>query len=133
MSQLCPAYQGTQPLGIFQYGFDTVTGSALLDVVNVYDAFTPLPGTRYVLWKAIFDHSFSESGAQDPSVACGFADTGLCLNIVSTETIDPFSNSTTFGMENESVTWSDPSNFQPCPGAVQAEATTWGRVKSLYR
>ena len=134
LNKACPAFQGANPLPIFNYGFETdQAGTATLDVLNAYDTAVPSPGTRYTVFQAIFDHLFSEAGPQDPLVACGNADQPLCLALIYTEFLNPDLSSDVFNVENDYVTWQDLGNSTGCPGPTQNEATTWGRVKGLYR
>ncbi len=134
LSKSCPAFQGTNPLPISNYGYDGVSGKALVDVLNAYDsAAAANPVTRYTLFQYTFNHAFSDVGPQDPALACGFAERSLCLHLVYTEHLNPDLTSGTYNVENDFVTWQDPANDGGCPGATQNEESTWGRVKGLYR
>ena len=132
LNKACPAFQGTNPLPIFNYGYQVDgANTATFDILNAYDTADPAAATRYTLVQGTFDHLFSDSGPQDPAVACGNADAPMCFLLFYTEFLNPDLTSNEFGIENDWVTWN--GNTSPgCPG-VQNEATTWGRVKGLYR
>lgn len=138
LNKACLAFQGGSPLGLNDYLYDAGEGWATLDITNTYDPFTPDPALRYTLWQATFDHAFSDTGMQDPALACGFADNPVCFVIVTVPDTEwellvtgqakqPFE-----GFDNGWVSWQDAGNSLPCPG-VQAKEATWGRVKGLYR
>ena len=132
-TKLCPALQGGPLLALDKYTFDAVSGKALFDVANSYTVFIPNPATRYILYQAKFNHQFSVAGAGDPALVCSFAADPLCFHLVSTELLLEGGSTIPFAPEQDFVTWNDPFNTQGCPGVVQAEATTWGRVKGFYR
>ena len=131
-SKACPAFQGTNPLPIFNYSYDAVTGKALLDMLNAYDQKAGA-NTTESMYQVSFDHLFSDAGDQDPTLACGHADDPVCLHIVYTEHLYPDLTSGTYNIANEWITWQDAGNSTGCPGATQNENSTWGRVKGLYR
>lgn len=135
LNKSCPAFQGTQPLPIFNYGYEAdVAGTATLDVLNAYDSvLAPDPLARTTVFQTRFDHAFSDVGPQDPLLACGNADQAVCFALIYTEFLRPDLTSDTFTVENDYVTWQDPANTTQCPGPTQNESTTWGRVKGLYR
>lgn len=132
LNKACGAFQGTNPLPIFNYAYDEITGKALLDMLNAYDMAV---GTNLAqtLYQINFDHTFSDAGPQDPLLACGHADDPVCLHIVYGEHLYPDLTSGTYNIANEWVTWQDAGNGTGCPGATQNENSTWGRVKGLYR
>lgn len=133
VSKACPAFQGGNPLLISNYGYQTdKSNTATLDVLNAYDTATPTSTTRYAAFQANFDHLFSDSGPQDPAVACGNADTQICFWLFLTEFLNPDLTVSPFGITNDYVTWNDAANSNGCP-TVQVNETTWGRVKGLYR
>lgn len=135
LNKACPAFQGGAPVPIVLYGHGVDgPGTATLDVLNAYNSVTaPDPATRYTLAQALFNHTFSEAGPQNPAVACGNADQPLCFALTYTEYLNPDLSSDVFGIENDYVTWNDPANTTGCPSGTQNETTTWGRVKGLYR
>jgi hypothetical protein len=135
LDKACLAFQGAQPLGLNQYRYDAASGTATLDISNTYDAFTPLLASRYTVWQATFDHAFSATGMQDPAVACGFAENPLCFWIDPTKWELLLVGGTKEGFDapdNDWVTWQDAGNTLNCP-VVQAQSSTWGKVKGLYR
>ena len=132
LNKACPAFQGTNPLPIFNYSYDEVTGKALLDALNAYDERTPT-GVVETMYQFLFNHVFSDVGPQDPALACGDADGSVCFHIVYTEHLNPDLTQGTYNVANEWVTWQDPLNETQCPGPTQNENSTWGRVKGLYR
>ena len=83
VNKACPAYQGSNSLGLNQDG-ENQDGTAILDIANAYDLLTPVLGTRYTMWKAAFDHGFSAPGDEDPLLFCRFAATSLCIVVPST-------------------------------------------------
>lgn len=139
LNKACPAFQGTNPLPISNYGFDIdprPSGTtATADILNAYDSTVtpPLPGTRYTLFKYTFNHAFSDFGPQNPAVACGFGEQALCLFLIYTEWLNPDLSSDTFGVEPgaDFLTWNGQTG-PTCP-SVQTSEATWGRVKGLYR
>lgn len=133
VSKVCAAYQGSNPLPLSAFFYDGVTGKAELDVSNTYDLVARDPGVRYTLWQASFDHAFSDFGPQDPLLACGFVENPLCFHTVFTEMLLEDGSKIPWVLENEFVTWQDPNNDTRCPFATQAEPSSWGRVKGMYR
>ena len=135
LSKVCPAFQGTNPLPIFNFGHEVDgAGTATFDMLNAYDEVAvPDPGVRTTVFQALFNHAFSDVGPQDPALACGNAEQPVCFALVYTEFLNPDLTAQPFDVENDYVTWQDPANSTQCPGPVQNEATTWGRVKGLYR
>lgn len=132
----CPAFQGTNPLAIFNYGYEVDgAGTATFDAINAYDLVAaPDPAVRTTVFQAKFDHIFSDFGPHDPLVACGRAELPICFALVYTEFLNPDLTVIPFdAIESDYVTWQDPANSTNCPGATQNETTTWGRVKGLYR
>jgi hypothetical protein len=138
-SPTCPAYQGTDPLGLSQYSYDSQRGIARLDITNTYDAFTPVPTQRYTLWQARFDHSNSVAGAGDPSMTCGFADNWIIFALEfgdGGELLLTDGHKLAFAQEVNCLFWN--TSYPPgTPGGdlcvVQVQPTTWGRIKSHYR
>jgi hypothetical protein len=134
-TKACAVFSGTNPLPLTLYSFDSLSGTAQLDVANAYDDFTPVLANSYTIYQAKYDHAFSATGAQDPNFACGFVENPVCfwLMILDTEILltdgskEPFD-----GADNDWVTWQDPGNSLNCP-FVQVAPSTWGRVKGLYR
>ena len=135
LSKACPAFQGTNPLPIFNYGYEVDgAGTATYDVLNAYnEVLAPNAGTRYTVFQGLFNHAFSNTGPRDPALECGNAEQPICFALVHTEFLNPDLTIIPFGVENDFLTWQDAGNSTGCPGATQNEATTWGRVKGLYR
>lgn len=131
-SKACPAFQGGNPLPISNYSYDGLTGKATLDMLNAYDQKAPTGGDE-ALYQMSFDHLFSDSGPQNPALACGHADRPVCFHIVFSELLNPDLTTGSFNVANDWVTWNDAGNSTGCPGATQNENSTWGRVKGLYR
>ena len=132
LNKACGAFQGTNPLPIFNYSYDEITGKALLDALNAYDQRTPT-GVVETMYQFPFNHLFSDAGPQDPALACGDAERPVCFHIVYTEHLNPDLTTGTYNLANEWTTWQDPANGTLCPGPTQNENSTWGRVKGLYR
>lgn len=133
LNKACPAFQGVNPLPIFNYGFgEDIPGTSRFDVLNAYDSMlTPDPATRYTVLQGVFDHAFSDTGPQDPLIACGNADEPVCFWLQYTEFLNPDLTSEEFDIGNNILTWNGQTT-PICP-TVQNENTTWGRVKGLYR
>jgi hypothetical protein len=128
----CPAFMAGPNLTLTLIG-DNGNETATMDISNAYaSGFTPDPSVRYTVWDLNFDHSGSAAGVA-PGAACGFADTPLCISIVSTELLLAGNISETFDIENGSIRWNDPDNDLNCPPPTQTHTGTWGRVKGLYR
>ena len=134
LNKACLAWQGTDPLPIFNFGHEAdKPNTATFDCLNAYFTADPVAATRYTVWQAAFNHLFSDAGPQDPAVACGNAETQICFWLFYTEFLNP---DLTFGpfdsISEDFVTWQDPGNTNGCP-TVQNQNSTWGRVKGLYR
>ena len=137
VSPACPAFQGGQPLGLNLFRHIPGPGNVELDIANTYDNFSPGVGQRYTMWQVRFDHTYSTAGAGDGSSSCGFASYALCFRIADDDTRAPeflLSDGTKVsgGIERDWVTWQDPTNASNCP-LIQAQESTWGRVKGMYR
>jgi len=129
-----PAFQGTNPLTIFQYGYEAESPwSAQLDMLNAHDLVSdPEPEEPYVLYRVTFDHSESACGEVDPDLACGHLDRPAHIWISYTEFLRPDLSLAPFALRQEFAYWQEPGCPPDCP-AVQAQSSTWGRVKGLYR
>jgi hypothetical protein len=136
VSKACPGFQGARPLGLYLFNYVPGPRNVELDIANTYDAFTPLSGQRYTLWQARFDHRFSTSGSGGSGGACSFASSPLCFRVPGEarrpELLLVDSSITYFSWEKDWVTWQDPVNAIHCP-LIQAQDSTWGKVKGLYR
>lgn len=138
LSKTCAAFQGGAPVPVLLYGYevpgDNEPNSATLDVLNAYNSVLgPFnPADRLTLFQVSFDHAFSATGPRDPAVACGYAERSLCISMRGTEWLNPDLSSDQFGIENEQLGWNNADPVTNCT-SVQLEATTWGRVKGLYR
>jgi len=130
----CPPYGGSGSFNFLaEYG-DNGDGSATLNVVKTYGAFFPVPANRYTMWQAVFDHWFSTAGDGDPAQFCRFAEDPMCVKMppVSAEILLLDDSGDVYELENDWVTWNDPTNQIGCP-LVQTLSHSWGRVKGLYR
>ena len=132
VSKACPAFMGSDPLGINLFK-DENDGTASLDAANTYDNFAPLAGQRYTLYKASFDHAFSVAGDGNPVLVCRFAGDQLCFAVTKTEMLLVDRSTEPIGIDGGFVSWNDPQNELQCPGAIQVQNQSWGRVKGLYR
>jgi hypothetical protein len=105
-----------------------------LDIANTYDEFLPVDTQRYVLWRARFDLSLTSGGDGDPTQLCGFASSPLCFIIASdwTELLSVEGTKLPLQLENDWVTWEN-ENYEVYCVPTQAQQSTWGRVKGLYR
>lgn len=136
VSPACPAFQGGRPLNLYLFDYEEGSRRGVLDIANTYDTFTPSAGQRYTLWQARFDHSYSTAAGGDAGVICRFAGDPLCFQI-SVDVLPPEilladGAKGSFSIERDWVTWQDPVNAMNCP-QIQAEESTWGRVKGMYR
>lgn len=135
VSKACPAFQGSRPLGLYDYDFEEGSRSVVLDIANTYDALSPLAGQRYTLWQAHFDHRLSTAGSGGGG-ACDFAANALCFRVPgevrTPELLLAEGGLVPFGWEKDWVTWQDPANTIHCP-LIQVQESTWGKVKGLYR
>ncbi len=134
----CPAFKGANPLAITQYALDA-DGSTTLRLASTYDSFTPSAGTRYTVWRIVFQHTYSNSGPTPADHStCGGVD--LCENFsldfaqilaLSGQTI-PISacdsDVTSGAPAGTLATWNG-----GCATGGPPEATTWGRLKGSYR
>ena len=131
----CPAFQGANPLSIWNYHYDDYTGRDYFDMLNAYESpvLNPDPDTRYLVYRVNFDFSHSDCGESDPEIACGGLERGTCLRVVYTEVLRPDYSSSNFRVENDVVYWQWYGCGTAGCGVVQNRAATWGRVKGLYR
>ncbi len=139
INKSCPAFLGTNPLAITNYYMDdTYNGFGALDIgIRLAVAFDNWSSTslttKYTMFQVLFDHTYSDVGVQDPSVACGGADQGLTFTTWLTEFLE---NSGAYGIPTYDngqnvVTWQGGMATGQC--ATAAKAATWGRVKGMYR
>jgi hypothetical protein len=131
-SKACGQAVGTNPIPINQYLYDPGTGKALLDMAVAHDPKTLAAASRYALFQATFDHTYSNAGPTNADY-CGGAEFPLCCHIVGAEFLNDQFVKEGYNIENDFVTWNDPANDGGCPGATQARESSWGRVKGLYR
>ena len=106
----------------------SVHGSAMVGPIPMPDS-----SVRYALAVVLFDHSRSATGLQDPAVACGGAERGLCFVVEDARLLWVDRTLTVPWLENGYLAWQDPNNLTNCPAATPARASTWGQIKSLYR
>jgi len=133
----CPAMRGP---GMFAIGFCEVDsdGSEHLRLVTTHNGFAPLPSTRYTLWQIMFDQSNTTAAPPTSGTECGGVE--LCENfsfdyanlLGLNGQVDPLPLCDQGALEGVPAgtvaTWNG-----GCSQPVATQATTWGRVKSLYR
>jgi hypothetical protein len=144
----CPAMKGANSSASVVYSIDT-DGSAILRLMSSYDAFTPLPTTRYTVWQLTFDFSLTSAGPTPPNHStCGGAELceGLSFDFARvrasdgrTLSLEPCDTPDIYAQCAE-ATWDGgcvPPDYYPPPGAcehpVATQVETWGRLKALYR
>lgn len=132
VSKACQPYNGGDALIASEFDYDSGSGEAVMTVNAIYDEFSADPSRRHVLWRADFDHTGSQDGSDSPAGGCGSAGDPMCI-IIREIGILIFTGTVPVPLDSDYVTWNDVSNLGGCPGSVQAQATTWGRVKTLYR
>src|SRR5262249_472736 len=146
-TKACPSLKGLNSLAITAYQYyanEAPNSRANLRLTLTYDAMTPTPGTTYILWNVIFDHTFSVTGAGSPPTNCGGGDQPMCIAMtdqtmrdyvaggVQSELLEnsgaaPFF---TFAQPSDGfLTWNGGAS---CPQAVPTQPSTWGKVKALY-
>jgi hypothetical protein len=142
LSKVCPAFKGFNPSAFVHY-FIIPDGTALLRLTSSYDAFAPLPSSRYTLWQLTFDFSQASIGPTPPDHStCGGLE--LCENI-------SFDFVQVLGSDGSArpLIACDPAPsgvcaeatfnggciilHRDCSGPVPTEAETWGKLKGLYR
>jgi hypothetical protein len=144
-TKLCPMLRGTNPLAItaFQYyGSESPTRENVRLAITYDNNVVPAPGTTYIAWNVIFDHTFSVTGAGAPPATCGGAAQPLCIAMTDPSMRDYASVQSvllentgtaaplTFAAPTDGyLTWNGGLN---CPGAVPTEPATWGKLKALY-
>lgn len=143
-AKTCPAFQqGASSVQIKDYSFSPVTYPSTeirAVIANTYPAgVTANPATRYFLAQALFDHTFSVTGAGTPGETCGGLEVPMCVALLTglreggegttsylrmADNVEvPFLPGNTFLTTNGSA---------GCP-ATPVENKTWGQVKSQYR
>lgn len=122
----CPAMVGTNPLAITDY--QVYPGGATLRLAITYDELPTDPQQRYVLWKVGFDHTQSVAGSDSDPSTCDGAEVPLTFAASSQVLLTQTQHNMPVVPEtfDAPVRW---TGTQP----VKTRATTWGRVKSLYR
>lgn len=138
INKTCPPFLGTNPLAITNYflddsydGFSTLDAGIRLAVAFDNWSSTSLT-TKYTMFQVLFDHTYSDIGVQDPTVACGGADQGLTFMTWLTEFLE---NNGMYGIptydNNTNIaTW---NGGKPGECGTPAQTATWGRVKGMYR
>jgi len=135
LSKACPTLQGGRPLPLFQYDYNNAVSGpnrAVLQAFSAYDPFDPVGATNYTVAQLSYDHSFSATGPQDPAIACGNAQFGMCHHITRHGFLDANNIVVNWPVGNEFVLWNDAQNSSQCPGATPATPSTWGKIKSTY-
>ncbi len=90
----------------------------------------PDPAARYVLARLDFDHTATVTGSNAPLGKCGAGDFLQCFG-VSYALLN--GGGVESALENGTITWNNPSAPGICPFPVPTKATTWGRLKAIYR
>ena len=90
----------------------------------------PDPAARYVLARLDFDHSLTVTGYPAPSSYCGMGDYQQCFGI---EYVTLNGSGVGYAYDNSMLTWNLPQSPGQCPFPVPTRATTWGRLKAIYR
>ena len=136
--KVCPTFQGTlQSLQIkdvsnvlaslpYEQTFMRIT------LANAYpDGNTTqiLPGTRYFLMRALFDHSFSVMGPSDPGNTCGGLETPICFALINAVYVNLAEQAIPMTLGRGSVTAGTDAG---CPASPVVNKT-WGQLKSTYR
>ena len=91
----------------------------------------PDPAARYVLARLDFDHSATVTGPIAPPGYCGAGDFLQCFGVSYVYLNGDLLASS--ALENGTITWNLPSTPGICPFPVPTKATTWGRLKAIYR
>src|SRR5262245_8654288 len=111
-----------------------------------FDPITPSPGTRYLLWRVVFDHTAS-AGPDDEGnpLTCDGAGRPLCIRLEDTTggyysgnpsvlvTNSGYSELAVRNPNDRFVNWNGGGHPYDCPVPVPVETSTWGRVKATYR
>ena len=92
------------------------------------------PAMRYALATLGFDHAHSVTG-DGGGTACGGAELPFCFVV---GTADIYHAAPDYTVERATVepgvlTWQNADGHVDCLQAVPAKATTWGRLKAIYR
>jgi len=133
----CPAMTSTNSLTLGVFVYDSASQTMHLRLENTYDAFTPSPGVTYTLWNLTFNHAISISGHDNNPSTCDNAATPMCIympNPADPNTpswlwtpaggTEPF----TFAQASDGMlSWN--AGCQPVPTL----ASTWGRIRAMYR
>jgi len=124
----CPAMLGANPLAITSYAID-LDGSAMLRLAIVYDDLTTLANQRYVLWKIAFDHTHSIAGTDADPSTCDGASSALDFTVIPQILLtNGIALAAAMEPNDVAITWNGGSGVK-----TRVQATTWGRMKALYR
>ncbi len=122
----CPALQGTAPLGITNYGYDTaISPYVQIRMANTFNEFNAVSTQRYTLFIVSFDMTYAVTGAGDPPNSCGGAEIPMLFQSMGTEFLHTDGHLSKDTTNSELIaTWNTFTPTQP---------STWGHVKGLYR
>jgi hypothetical protein len=125
----CPALAGPNPIAITSVSpFEDAAGVVRIRVACAHDTRSPTPGTRYTLWMVSFDMTSADAGEGTPGATCGGADRHVRIGSAFAELSTLRGVAAAFQTapgDQATVTWNE--------SLVPTGATTWGRVKGLYR
>ncbi len=126
----CPALQGTAPLGITNYGYDTnISPYVQIRMANTFNEFNAVSTQRYTLFIVSFDMTYAVTGPGDPPNSCGGAEIGMNFQSMGTEFLHTDGHLSKDTTNSELfATW---QGGAPIP--TQTTTTTWSRMKGLYR
>jgi hypothetical protein len=126
---LCPSFQGSQPISICQYWFNTAPAGpnqALLRAQSIFMPFDPVAAKEYTVFQLRYDLAFAELGPGNSPFTCGGAETGLSFRVVEQKLLEGDDEIVDWPVAHDRITWmgADP---------VPTVPSTWGRIKATYR
>lgn len=132
----CPSLQNTNPQHVENVTFNPLTGIETIQFARTFDVINADPGQTYTLARFDFDHTLP-----DP---CGCVDQPVCFGINAATYVDGSITEWNFAIENEFLTWNDPTNSIHCPDVPNSlgpgncaptptVGKSWGSIKSTYR
>lgn len=102
-------------------------------LANVYDPVVSVnPGTRYQFERIGFDLTSAVAGTGTPGFTCGGFEQPMCFRLSYASFVTPDFQEKLFNRANPMLAVSF-NGSGVCPGAVPAQPTTWGSLKSQYR
>jgi hypothetical protein len=140
---ICPG-MGVNPIPTAQFSVNP-DGTESLHLSVSYDEFAPGASTRYTIWQIQFDHVFSSPGPTPPDQStCGGAELNAQLSFdfvdvltASGQRIDlPGCDALAPRFYCSYLTWNGGIIYYDQPDdclPVSAQATTWGKLKGMYR